>query len=86
MSSTDLRTRAVDGRPLDYLVTHEVVDWIEAHGLYRRLSGDGHRRAEPGRPRRRPAPRRHGPSAAVDDGVLALLAVVAGAAPVLRRA
>ena len=38
VSSTDLRARAVDGRPLDYLVTHEVADWIEAHGLYR---GDG---------------------------------------------
>ena len=36
VSSTDLRARAVDGRPLDYLVTHEVADWIEAHGLYRR--------------------------------------------------
>lgn len=35
VSSTDLRARAVDGRPLDYLVTHEVVDWIEAHDLYR---------------------------------------------------
>lgn len=35
VSSTDLRARAVDGRPLDYLVTHEVVDWIAAHGLYR---------------------------------------------------
>ena len=35
VSSTDLRARVVDGRPLDYLVTHEVVDWIEAHGLYR---------------------------------------------------
>lgn len=35
VSSTDLRSRVVDGRPLDYLVTHEVVDWIEAHGLYR---------------------------------------------------
>lgn len=34
VSSTDLRARAVDGRPLDYLVTHEVVDWIAAHGLY----------------------------------------------------
>jgi nicotinate-nucleotide adenylyltransferase len=38
VSSTDLRERAVDGRPLDYLVTHAVADWIEAHGLYR---GDG---------------------------------------------
>jgi nicotinate-nucleotide adenylyltransferase len=35
VSSTDLRARARDGRPLDYLVTHEVVDWIEAHDLYR---------------------------------------------------
>lgn len=35
VSSTDLRARAVDGRPLDYLVTHEVADWIEAHQLYR---------------------------------------------------
>ena len=35
VSSTDLRARAVDGRPLDYLVTHEVADWIEQHGLYR---------------------------------------------------
>lgn len=35
VSSTDLRARAVDGRPLDYLVTREVADWIQAHGLYR---------------------------------------------------
>jgi nicotinate-nucleotide adenylyltransferase len=35
VSSTDLRARAVDGRPLDYLVAHEVADWIAAHGLYR---------------------------------------------------
>jgi nicotinate-nucleotide adenylyltransferase len=35
VSSTDLRQRVVDGRPLDYLVTHEVVDCIEALGLYR---------------------------------------------------
>ena len=35
VSSTDLRARAVDGRPLDYLVTHEVAAWIESHGLYR---------------------------------------------------
>jgi nicotinate-nucleotide adenylyltransferase len=34
VSSTDLRARAVDGRPLDYLVTHEVADWIEQHDLY----------------------------------------------------
>lgn len=35
VSSTDLRARAVDGRPLDYLVTHEVADWISSHDLYR---------------------------------------------------
>lgn len=35
VSSTDLRQRVVDGRPLDYLVTHEVVDCIEELGLYR---------------------------------------------------
>ena len=35
VSSTDLRARAADGRPLDYLVTHEVADWIESHQLYR---------------------------------------------------
>ncbi len=35
VSSTDLRQRVQDGRPLDYLVTHEVVDCIEARGLYR---------------------------------------------------
>ena len=34
VSSTDLRARAIDGRPLDYLVTHEVATWIEEHGLY----------------------------------------------------
>jgi nicotinate-nucleotide adenylyltransferase len=35
VSSTDLRARAADGRPLDYLVTREVADWISSHGLYR---------------------------------------------------
>ena len=35
VSSTDLRARVADGRPLDYLVTHEVVDCIQARGLYR---------------------------------------------------
>jgi nicotinate-nucleotide adenylyltransferase len=38
VSSTDLRARVRDGRPLDYLVTHEVVDCIEARGLYRGAS------------------------------------------------
>ena len=36
VSSTELRSRVQDGRPLDYLVTHEVVACIEERGLYRR--------------------------------------------------
>ncbi|HUC33308.1 MAG TPA: nicotinate-nucleotide adenylyltransferase [Ilumatobacteraceae bacterium] len=35
VSSTDLRTRVVDGRPLDYLVTDSVLDVIRDRGLYR---------------------------------------------------
>jgi nicotinate-nucleotide adenylyltransferase len=35
VSSTDLRSRIVDGRPLDYLLTPPVIDCIEARGLYR---------------------------------------------------
>ncbi|MGK2947729.1 MAG: nicotinate-nucleotide adenylyltransferase [Acidimicrobiales bacterium] len=35
VSSTDLRARVVDGRPLDYLMPRAVVDWIETHRLYR---------------------------------------------------
>jgi len=35
VSSTDLRARVSDGRPLDYLVTDPVLDLIEARGLYR---------------------------------------------------
>ena len=35
VSSTDLRARIVDGRPLDYLLTPAVIDCIEARGLYR---------------------------------------------------
>jgi nicotinate-nucleotide adenylyltransferase len=35
VSSTDLRERVVDGRPLDYLLTPAVIDCIEARGLYR---------------------------------------------------
>jgi len=34
VSSTDLRARFTDGRPLDYLVTTPVLDVIRAHGLY----------------------------------------------------
>ncbi len=35
VSSTDLRERVVDGRPLDYLLPPAVIDCIEARGLYR---------------------------------------------------
>lgn len=35
VSSTDLRARVSDGRPLDYLLTPAVIDCIEARGLYR---------------------------------------------------
>jgi nicotinate-nucleotide adenylyltransferase len=35
VSSTDLRARVVDGRPLDYLLTPAVIACIEARRLYR---------------------------------------------------
>jgi len=35
VSSTDLRARFIDGRPLDYLVTPEVLELICQRGLYR---------------------------------------------------
>ena len=34
VSSTDLRSRWVDGRPFDYLVTDDVLDVIRERGLY----------------------------------------------------
>jgi nicotinate-nucleotide adenylyltransferase len=34
ISSTDLRERAIDGRPLDYLVPEAAVAFIRARGLY----------------------------------------------------
>jgi nicotinate-nucleotide adenylyltransferase len=34
VSSTDLRSRFGDGRPLDYLVTDPVLDVIRERGLY----------------------------------------------------
>jgi nicotinate-nucleotide adenylyltransferase len=41
VSSTDLRARFTDSRPLDYLVTEPVLDVIAQRGLYRELeSGD----------------------------------------------
>lgn len=35
VSSTDLRARVADGRPLDYLLPQTVIDVIEERGLYR---------------------------------------------------
>ena len=35
VSSTDLRARVADGRPLDYLLSPAVIDTIERLGLYR---------------------------------------------------
>jgi nicotinate-nucleotide adenylyltransferase len=35
VSSTDVRARVGDGRPLDYLLTPDVIDTIRARGLYR---------------------------------------------------
>jgi len=35
VSSTDLRSRILDGRPLDYLLTPPVIACIDARGLYR---------------------------------------------------
>ena len=34
VSSTDLRSRFDDGRPLDYLVTDEVLEVVRSRGLY----------------------------------------------------
>lgn len=39
VSSTDLRARFSDGRPLDYLVTEPVLEVIRARGLYRASAG-----------------------------------------------
>ncbi len=36
VSSTDLRARAADDRPLDYLLSTEVIETIAVRGLYRR--------------------------------------------------
>jgi len=35
VSSTDLRARVADGRPLEYLITADVIATIRARGLYR---------------------------------------------------
>ena len=39
VSSTDLRARFTDGRPLDYLVTEPVLDVIARRGLYGEVGG-----------------------------------------------
>jgi nicotinate-nucleotide adenylyltransferase len=39
VSSTQLRARVADGRPLDYLLTPAVIDCIRARGLYRSDGG-----------------------------------------------
>jgi nicotinate-nucleotide adenylyltransferase len=39
VSSTDLRARVADGRPLDYMLTPDVIDAIERHELYRTRVG-----------------------------------------------
>ena len=39
VSSTDLRARVADGRPLDYLLTPDVIDAVEALGLYQARVG-----------------------------------------------
>ncbi len=41
VSSTDLRARVVDGRPLDYLVTEPVLQLIRERGLYREAAVNG---------------------------------------------
>jgi nicotinic acid mononucleotide adenylyltransferase len=38
ISSSDLRQRAVDGRPLDFLIPEAAVRCIRARGMY---AGDG---------------------------------------------
>ncbi|MDP1821353.1 MAG: nicotinate-nucleotide adenylyltransferase [Acidimicrobiales bacterium] len=38
VSSTDLRARVAEGRPLDYLVPREVVECIARRGLYRQAT------------------------------------------------
>ncbi len=40
ISSTDIRMRASQGRPIDYLVPAEVVTYIREHGLYMSEKGD----------------------------------------------
>lgn len=39
VSSTDLRARVAEGRPLDYLLTPDVIDAVDALGLYQARVG-----------------------------------------------
>jgi nicotinate-nucleotide adenylyltransferase len=39
VSSTDLRARVADGRPLDYLLTSDVIDTIAERKLYQPVAG-----------------------------------------------
>jgi nicotinate-nucleotide adenylyltransferase len=41
VSSTDLRARVLDGRPLDYLVPDDVLTEISGRGLYRAVARSG---------------------------------------------
>ncbi|MEM1333570.1 MAG: nicotinate-nucleotide adenylyltransferase [Actinomycetota bacterium] len=50
VSSTDLRARIADGRPLDYLVTAPVLAEIERRGLYGRAASGAHHAAGTGAP------------------------------------
>jgi nicotinate-nucleotide adenylyltransferase len=43
VSSTDLRARVRDGRPLDYLLPHAVIDAIDERHMYRDLATTGGR-------------------------------------------
>ena len=67
VSSTDLRARFVDGRPLDYLVTDPVLQVIAERGLYGRAGVT----ALPGRRRR----------ATLVVGIATVAVVVAGRLP-----
>jgi nicotinate-nucleotide adenylyltransferase len=41
ISASDIRARVAAGRPIEYLVPHDVVDYIRGHGLYVRGESRG---------------------------------------------